>query len=388
MIVNKFSGNGGGGSSYELPVATDSTLGGVKVGSGLTIDTGGTLAVSGGSSAGGDYVIVDSLSEITSPTEGMIAFVPEHQETYSGLSMDGGQLAYEAKVMKYAPREIEYTFSDSHNFNTNNPDSAPYDFDSDEQGNWHSIWDESVWLRYDSVQDRTYCVTKPGFSVICYLSSESYEEITTAVTISPKTYIYRNSNWLRYEDGLISFRLDTIATMAEWTAFIANAKAFAPGDFQFVVDYYMYGWNTYKFKTRQGYELDDFNGYTFVSKASNGETTDEASALSLRVSNGSDWKDYGIAKYDLRPTWSQIVTAGTQIASVTINGETTNVYVPEAAGGSSEDALVISTALNDLEDRKVESTDIHNVVKITQSAYDTLVAQSATTPTTMYIVIG
>ena len=51
-IVNKYS-NGGGSSSggtYVLPVATASRLGGIKVGSGLTIDSGGTLSASGGSS--------------------------------------------------------------------------------------------------------------------------------------------------------------------------------------------------------------------------------------------------------------------------------------------------------------------------------------------------
>ena len=47
MIVNKYQGNGGGGG-YVLPVASESTLGGVKVGSGLSIDSGGTLTSEGG----------------------------------------------------------------------------------------------------------------------------------------------------------------------------------------------------------------------------------------------------------------------------------------------------------------------------------------------------
>lgn len=50
MIVNKYKGNGGGGGgSYVLPVATASRLGGVKVGSGLTIDGAGVLSAEGGS---------------------------------------------------------------------------------------------------------------------------------------------------------------------------------------------------------------------------------------------------------------------------------------------------------------------------------------------------
>lgn len=43
----------GGGSSYTLPVASPSTLGGVKVGSGLSIAGDGTLTATGGGSQGG-----------------------------------------------------------------------------------------------------------------------------------------------------------------------------------------------------------------------------------------------------------------------------------------------------------------------------------------------
>lgn len=48
---------------------------------------------------------------------------------------------------------------------------------------------------------------------------------------------------------------------------------------------------------------------------------------------------------------------------------------------------VVSAALVDLDEKKVESEDIHNIVRIEQSDYDTLVAQSETTSTTLYVVI-
>ena len=48
---------------------------------------------------------------------------------------------------------------------------------------------------------------------------------------------------------------------------------------------------------------------------------------------------------------------------------------------------VVSAALVDLNEKKVESEDIHNIVKIEQSDYDALIAQSATTSTTLYVVI-
>ena len=52
----------------------------------------------------------------------------------------------------------------------------------------------------------------------------------------------------------------------------------------------------------------------------------------------------------------------------------------------STDSEVIATALNDLNTKKVASDDVHNIVKMTQAAYDALVAQSATTSTTLYII--
>ncbi len=52
-------GEGGGGGGYVLPIASASTLGGIKVGSGLSIDANGVLSATGG--GGGS---VDHLSDI------------------------------------------------------------------------------------------------------------------------------------------------------------------------------------------------------------------------------------------------------------------------------------------------------------------------------------
>lgn len=42
------SGDSGGGGGYTLPTATASRLGGIKVGSGLSVESDGTLSASGG----------------------------------------------------------------------------------------------------------------------------------------------------------------------------------------------------------------------------------------------------------------------------------------------------------------------------------------------------
>jgi len=58
---------GGGGDSYVLPPATDSTLGGVKVGSGLAVTGDGTLSASSGgveSVVAGTGISVDSTDPV------------------------------------------------------------------------------------------------------------------------------------------------------------------------------------------------------------------------------------------------------------------------------------------------------------------------------------
>lgn len=54
MSGDTLSANPGG---YTLPAATDSTLGGVKIGSGLTIDANGVLSVSGGTDGSKELVV-------------------------------------------------------------------------------------------------------------------------------------------------------------------------------------------------------------------------------------------------------------------------------------------------------------------------------------------
>lgn len=68
MIINfdNIGNTGGGGGGYVLPVATANRLGGVKVGSGLTIDAAGVLSTSGGTAPSGDSVKVYMYDELYS----------------------------------------------------------------------------------------------------------------------------------------------------------------------------------------------------------------------------------------------------------------------------------------------------------------------------------
>lgn len=84
MIINLNQfGNGGGGGGYVLPTASQSTLGGVKIGSGVNIDSAGTISVNSSdpstlksvsalplTAASGDVVVYDNMEWYYSPTTG------------------------------------------------------------------------------------------------------------------------------------------------------------------------------------------------------------------------------------------------------------------------------------------------------------------------------
>ena len=61
----------GGGGTYELPIATTSTLGGIKVGDGLEIDANGKLSVVGGGGGGDSIAEGDGIIITTDPQTGV-----------------------------------------------------------------------------------------------------------------------------------------------------------------------------------------------------------------------------------------------------------------------------------------------------------------------------
>ena len=67
--------NGGGGSSYTLPTASTSTLGGVKVGSGLTI-TDGVLSADGVPTASADTLGGVKVGSGLTITDGVLSTTP------------------------------------------------------------------------------------------------------------------------------------------------------------------------------------------------------------------------------------------------------------------------------------------------------------------------
>lgn len=74
MIINLNQfGNGGGGGGYVLPVASENTLGGVKIGEGIDIDSAGTISVTGGTGSG-----IEVVSQLpSSGTDGQVVVLEQ-----------------------------------------------------------------------------------------------------------------------------------------------------------------------------------------------------------------------------------------------------------------------------------------------------------------------
>lgn len=94
------TGSGGGGGGYVLPVASESTLGGIKVGSGLYIDGSGVLSVVGGGGEGSvtsvGLTVPTGFSVAGSPITSSGTIVISFASGYS-LPSDSKQATWDSK---------------------------------------------------------------------------------------------------------------------------------------------------------------------------------------------------------------------------------------------------------------------------------------------------
>lgn len=113
MIINmgniNFGGSGGGGGEYHLPVATATRLGGIKVGSGLTITNDGILSSEGSGGAGDALVPVSEL-----PASAETGEVVAYQYTVTGntphnYSIDEQDGSHFGFVVEYLDPETYHT---------------------------------------------------------------------------------------------------------------------------------------------------------------------------------------------------------------------------------------------------------------------------------------
>ena len=91
----------GGGGTYELPIATTSTLGGIKVGDGLEIDANGKLSVVGGGGGGDSIAEGDGITITTDPQTGVKTI---SVDTGNGLQINqDGELEIDPSIIPEVP---------------------------------------------------------------------------------------------------------------------------------------------------------------------------------------------------------------------------------------------------------------------------------------------
>lgn len=194
---------------YTLPKASSGFLGGIKVGSGLTMSgeflnleigeglgfSGNTLVVSGSSgSGGGNYLIVDSLSDISNPYEGLEAYVKERTEhlQYTGYTVDVSQMT---------EGTVAHIYYDGNNENTVRYSGAYFSLD------WNTIYPGNFIDKGDyfyKVNSENTVFTVLLVNPAAYVTFE--EGVTTATTSDTveifhkaASYRYNGTEWEQYE---------------------------------------------------------------------------------------------------------------------------------------------------------------------------------------------
>lgn len=192
---------------YTLPTADAYTKGGIMVGSGLTMSgdtmsvkigdglafSGGTLVVSGGSGEQ-NYVIVDNLSEVTSPYAGLEAYRREYTENvvYTGYTIDASQIDEDYAAHIYFDGQSEISVY-------HNGEGFHWDWDNDSDGSlrtrenfYYTINGEHTIMSVFFNNPDAYVTFEEGVTTA-----------TTSTTISvlhkAVTYRYNGTAWEEYQ---------------------------------------------------------------------------------------------------------------------------------------------------------------------------------------------
>ena len=250
MIVNKYNTGGGGGGSYTLPTATASRLGGIKVGSGLTVENDGTLSVSGGTApaGGGDYMVVSGLPQ--SAENGQLFFVPAHSSEVPATSytFDCSQFQEVETFVNIGGEDVHCSGGDFY-----------WNWENDNQ--WHSkSWgrykaDNGSWIFYADVFEGTEVTMNP----------DAQQPITVTTGETAVTVDYPDETY-RYESAKSGFTKQ--ATIVDF-----NRQDLFSFLQQYSVDYIKENMSFYRSDSRTPIYFDYYNGsdYYFLEGVSYAE---------------------------------------------------------------------------------------------------------------------
>lgn len=183
MIINlnQFGNSGGGGSGYTLPVATSSVLGGVKVGSGLTITSAGTLSADAqpvGIATTATTGVVKIGSGITVDSAGTISIDSQGIEIVTSLPASG----YDGQTVMLIENLQEQRLSVQKNIQ-----ASTLSVSVTAVGLTNAV---TVW-NYEWFGSRIYVTVNPDNSVDLY---NDYDGVTTNYPVSADSYTYTQPN--------------------------------------------------------------------------------------------------------------------------------------------------------------------------------------------------
>lgn len=188
-------------------------------------------------SSGGDYVVVEDLSAITTPKEGMIAFVPEHTETMSGYTIDISAAGdYSCILRQYNPRERRWRIHRQWSEGFITCEEGGYWLRYGTDNAYHSFFNDAIYAKYDGSQYITVLFDSSVYTPNFNTSTDNYTETSDTVTKSARTYIYRYGAWRLYENGRITFYLNTM-TQTTFNAMVNDIQLMKTPEVQFAADY-------------------------------------------------------------------------------------------------------------------------------------------------------
>lgn len=111
MAGGGVSDSGGGGGGYVLPSATSSTLGGVKIGTGVEVTSDGTISVSGG--GGGSIPTYSPVEHQVTVWQEEVGGVLKKKPVYQKTVFDITPSTNQQIVVSNIDRLIDYSFKRS-----------------------------------------------------------------------------------------------------------------------------------------------------------------------------------------------------------------------------------------------------------------------------------
>lgn len=206
-------GQGGGGGSYILPPATQQTLGGIKVGSGLTVQADGTLSANGGADPEAIQELIDANNTLIEEGE-IIAGMAKQLYSPDGVTSEGAFIYRttagdedvstgdaELRVLKgnsdYSEVSSEYDASASLQRGGEEVTGFTYEITTGDVGSWQSVpasTADTFALQCVSARAKITSVTGGGWGRVSFAIRQYYGPNNMATV----TFNYATTGYTEY----------------------------------------------------------------------------------------------------------------------------------------------------------------------------------------------